>query len=205
MRAEVPGELHRRRPAGPRSAVDDEAGALADFRHPQVPERLQGAVDDRSGLLEGHPRGHVRHQAAFPHADVLRVGAPARAEDAVSDPVLAHRRADRLDLACELRAEDLPLRAKETGEEAPEERLRRTNVAVRLIDRRRVDLDEDLVVVRHRPRDLFDPQYFRRPVPVVNNRSHGPVSPLPFIVRTTFPVFCPVSTYFVASTTSSNG
>ncbi len=39
-------------------------------------------------------------------------------------------------------------------------------------------------------------------VPVVDYSSHAVT---PIIVRTTFPVFCPVSTYLVASTTSSKG
>ena len=40
-------------------------------------------------------------------------------------------------------------------------------------DRRGVDPDEDLVVLGHRPLDLFEPQNLRRPVPVVDDCSHA--------------------------------
>ncbi len=70
------------------------------------------------------------------------------------------------------------------------------------VDRRGVDTDENLVVLRDRPLDLLDSQHVRAPVPVVDYSSHAVT---PIIVRTTFPVFCPVSTYLVASTTSSKG
>ena len=70
-------------------------------------------------------------------------------------------------------------------------------------------LDEKLVVLRNRPLDLLESQDLRRPVPVVDNCPHA-FTPsrsgrVQLTVRTTFPVFCPVSTYFVASTTSSSG
>ncbi len=122
------------------------------------------------------------------------------AEDVVADLELGDGGADGLDLAGELDAEDPVLRPAKAGEEAGEERLRAAPAAVRPVDRGGVDLDEDLVVFRDRPLDLFEPQYLRRPVPVVDNRSHAfTPSPrltgsslrgAPFTVRTTFPVFC---------------
>src|SRR5207244_3816885 len=88
-------------------------------------------------------------------------------------------------------------------EVADDERLRASPAAVGPVDRRGMDLDEDFVLLGDRSLDLFESQDFRWPVPVVDNGSHRGRPPL--TVRTTFPVFCFVSTYFVASTTSSSG
>ena len=62
-----------------------------------------------------------------------------------------------------------------------------------------MDADEDLVVAGHGALDLLEPQHVGRPVPVEDDSFHA------LTVRTTFPVFCNVSTYLAASTTSSSG
>ena len=71
---------------------------------------------------------------------------------------------------------------------------------------RRPDVDEDLVGGGYRLGNVLDAKHLRRAVPVVHDRLHD-ASPIPFrpaTVSTTFPVFCPVSTYLVASMTSSS-
>jgi hypothetical protein len=95
------------------------------------------------------------------------------AEDAVADRELGDRWANCFDLSGQLAAEDPPVRSEEAGDEAADEILGAAKPAVRPVDRRGVDLHEDLVVLRHRPLDLFESQNVRRPVPVVDNRSHG--------------------------------
>ena len=55
---------------------------------------------------------------------------------------------------------------------AREERFGGTEAAVRAVDGRGVDLDQNLVVLRDRPLDVFEPQDLRRPVPVVDDGSH---------------------------------
>ena len=62
---------------------------------------------------------------------------------------------------------------------------------------------EDLVLLRHGLLDVGEPEDVRRSVPVVDDGSHRAAPPS--TVRTTLPVFCSVSTYRVASTTSSSG
>jgi hypothetical protein len=55
-----------------------------------------------------------------------------------------------------------------------DERLRATKRAVCRADCRCVDLDQDLVVPRHRLLDLFQPQDLGRSIPVMHNRFHRP-------------------------------
>ena len=177
-------------------------------------QRLAHAVADGRRLFERHTLGHVRQQAGFAHADILGMRAVPEAEDAVSHVELRDRDTDRLDHAGELEAQDPPLGSQQAEHETPDERARLAHVTVRPRDRGGVDAHEHLVVLRDRPLDVLESQNGRRPIPVVDNCSHAFTSsprftesdePAPFTVRTTFPVFCPVSTYFVASTTSSSG
>jgi hypothetical protein len=80
-------------------------------------------------------------------------------------------------------------------------RARSAHVAVRLRDLRGLDPDEELVLGPNRTLDVLDPQPVRRPEAIVDDGSHGEAT----TVSTTFPTFWPVSTYLVASTTSSSG
>src|SRR5262249_2394014 len=148
-----------------------------------------------------HRRRLVRHGGALPDAHVLRVGAEALdAEDLVADGELGDGRADRLDRAGELHAEDPLPRPADADEVADAERRRLQPAAVGAGDRRGADADEQIVLLRHRPVDLLEPLHLRRAVPVVDDRLHR--EPPPFRVRTTLPTFWRVSTYLVASTTS---
>ena len=157
-------------------------------------------VADGRGLLEAHASRLVRQRGALAEADELRVRPePTGAEDVVTDAELADGCAHRFDLARQLDAQRAPLRPPKAADEAPEERMGRTNVGVRLGDRRGVDPDQDLVVPGDRSFDLLDSEDLRRTVAVLDDGFHART------VRTTFPVFCPVSTYLVASTTCSNG
>ena len=100
------------------------------------------------------------------------------AEHLVPDLELGDGCADRLDLAGQLHPEDLPLRTAETGEEAADEDFGAAKPAVRPVDGRGVDLDQDLVVVGDGPLDLLESQNLRWPVPVVDNGSHAFTSSL---------------------------
>ena len=203
--AEVGGELHRCRSARARRSVDKDPRSRADTSALEPGQPLAHPVADGRRLLEGRVRRHVREHAGFPDTDVLGVRAVSQAEHPVSHCELRDCVTHRLDHAGELEAQDPPSGSSQPEHEPPEERARTAHVAVRLRDRRGVDANENLVVLGSRSLDLLESQDGRRPVPVVDNRSHDFASPLPFSVSTTFPVFCPVSTYLVASTTSSSG
>src|SRR5215216_4873584 len=71
------------------------------------------------------------------------------------------------------RSEARPPRASNAGED-PSEPVLDTAHAHRVAarDGRRLDPDEHLVVLRHRPLDLADAQHLRRPVSIVNDCSH---------------------------------
>jgi hypothetical protein len=100
------------------------------------------------------------------------------AEDLVTDPELGDGRADCFDLTGQLGAEDLPLRPQETGDQAADEGLAAAKSAVGPGDRRGADLDEDLVLVRDGPHDIFESQDVRRTITVADNCSHGLTLPL---------------------------
>ena len=68
---------------------------------------MQRAVADRRRLLEAHGRRLVRQRAALPNADVLGVRAvPRRPKTSSPTANSVTARADRLDVAGELHAED---------------------------------------------------------------------------------------------------
>ena len=150
---EVLRQLHRCSADGSGCAVDEDAASLAKICRPQAAQRRHRSVADRRGPFEARAGRLVRQQAT-PHADELRVAAETfgevgpDAEDVVTDLELADGYADCLDLSRELAAEDPLLRPEKTCEEAPQERLGAADVAVRPVDRRRVDPDEKLVVLR---------------------------------------------------------
>src|SRR5918995_2089349 len=99
-------------------------------------------------------------------------GRAARPEEVVAHCELGDGSADRLDLARELAAEDPVPRPHEAAEEAPEERFGRAAMAVRAVDGRGADPDQEFVLPEARPLDVLEPQNVRRPVPVVNDRPH---------------------------------
>jgi hypothetical protein len=93
-------------------------------------------------------------------------------EDVVTDLELGDGCADRVDLSGQLHTEDVPLRSTEAGEEAGDEQIGAAKPAVRSVDRRGVDPDDNFVVLGDGPLDLFESQDLWRPVPVVDNCSH---------------------------------
>ena len=204
VRTGVSGELDGRRADSPRGAVDDDALPRPNVCDADARQGRQPAVADCRSFLERRARRHAREQG-FAHADVFRLGAePLRevrpdADDPVADLEPLDGRPYRCDLSRHLGAEDTLLRPKEAAEEALQERLRGANVAVGPVDGRRMDPDENLVVGRLRPLDLLDTKDLRGSVPVVDDRPHRAghrvaADPLWLTVRTTLPVFCPVST-----------
>ena len=98
---------------------------------------------------------------------------PTDSEDVIADLELADGAADCFDLSGQLHAEDPPPRPTEPDEGADEERFRTPPAAVGPGDGGGVDLHEHFVVLRNRPLDVLDSKNLRRPVLVVDNRSHA--------------------------------
>jgi hypothetical protein len=95
------------------------------------------------------------------------------AEHLVAHLELAHSRADGFDLAGQLDAERSRPRPAHPEDETPQEQIGPTSVGIGLRDRAGSDPDEDLVVLRDGPFDLFDPEHLRRPIPVLDNGFHS--------------------------------
>src|ERR671921_644942 len=135
---------------------------------------------ERSSLLEGHGFGD-RKDARFRHADHLRVSATrerGRRDDALAGPRPFARLADRTrDLA--------PWREREVG---PLLVLAPAQEDVEKVERRRLDLDHDLVGLGYR---LFHPgqleRLFRVPESLHLPRSHAGSSPQPALPASRLP------------------
>src|SRR5260370_6153532 len=127
-------------------------------------------------------------------------------EHVVADGEPADRCPDCFDLSRQLCAQDPLPGSPQAEDQADQERLTRPNAAVGTGHRRPVTLHEHLVIAGDGPLDVFEPLNLRRPVPVVDDRFHwSPLVCSDETVRTTLPIFCCVSTYLVASITSSSG
>jgi hypothetical protein len=75
----------------------------------------------------------------------------------------------------------------QASDQAADEVLGAAKSRIRPIDRGGVDFDQDFVVLRYRPLDLLEPQNFRGPVPVVDDRSHMvPVAPGRHLHKTSY-------------------
>ena len=170
-------QLDRGRSDGARGAVDEDALPLQRIRRSQAGQREQRAVGDGRRLLVRQPRRLRCDHPAFTHGHVLRVRAALDAEHLVADPELRHGRTDLLDTARELRAGGRPPRTANAGEETGEPVLDAAHAhGVAAGDRRGVDPDEHLVVLRNGPVDVGDAQHLRRSVPVVDDGSHAVTS-----------------------------
>jgi hypothetical protein len=110
---------------------------------------------------------------ALAHGDVFRVRAYLDAEHLVADPEFGHGRPDLVDTACELRAGARASRPANAGKETDQPVLDVTHAhGVAACDRRRMDPDEHLVLLREGPLDFGDPQNFWRSVPILDDCSH---------------------------------
>ena len=174
--AEVLPELDRGGTHRTRRTVDDDLLPLSHVHVLQARQRRERPVGDCCRLLEAHTGRFVRDSGGLRYGDVLRVctePVPAGSEDVVTDRELAHGSADRNDLSREVAAGQSLLRSQESGtEETPEKWACPANVAVGPVDRRRMDLDEDFVVLGHGPLDVRESQNLRRPISVVDNGPH---------------------------------
>ena len=94
------------------------------------------------------------------------------AEHPIAMLELGDGRADCVDLSGELGAEDRPSRPQQSAEETNEPGSWITKSAVRAVHRRRVHLDEDLVVLGRGPLDISDAEHLGRPVPLVHDCFH---------------------------------
>src|SRR5438034_8216307 len=152
------------------------------MRLSQARESIECSVADRRRLLEAHCARLVRESRVLAYADELRVRAepePSRAEDVVADGELVDGSADGFDHSRQLAAEDPPPRSADTKDDAGDQRDRQATTSVGFssrtvqpIDRRGVDLDQDFVVLGHRPRDFLESLHRRWPIAVVYNSSH---------------------------------
>src|SRR5215211_1607413 len=201
LRSERPGDLHGERAHAARRAVDQHLLPRLDL--PLVAEALQGG-ERRDGhgrrLLEREAGGLRRDSDANVH--VLGEGSGPAAEDLVTGPELRDVLADRFHRPREVDAEPALPRLAEPDLRACDVRRAGHAVPVGGVDRGRADSHQHAVVGELRLVDLPELEDVFGAVRVADDRSHR--AP-PSTVRTTFPVFCPVSTYRVASTTSSSG
>jgi hypothetical protein len=114
-------------------------------------------------------------RSVFADGQVLRVG-PADSvvvpEHSITDGRGRDARADGLDLSGELVAEDRHPRAHEPCEDPGKERLSSPEAAVCAVHRRRVDLDEHLVVPRCGGGHVHHAHYVGRAVPSVYRGLH---------------------------------
>ena len=94
------------------------------------------------------------------------------AENSVVDHEIGDLVADRSDPAREFTAPDLRLRAHESAQKSHREWRRRTIVTVSPIDRRGVDLDEQLFGASHRYGNVTDCNDVSRAVAIMNGGSH---------------------------------
>ena len=124
------------------------------------------------------PVGLVRDRAALLDAGVLRVRAGA------SDPEdLVARTANSV--TAEPTASTSPANSipgiRLLGRRSPEKARLKNGFALRdaavgAVDRRRVDSNQNLVVLGDGPLDLLEPQHLGRPVPVADDRAHHGVT-----------------------------
>jgi len=115
-------------------------------------------------------------RSLFANGQVLRVGAAGGVvvpEDPVTDGERRHARADGVDLSGELVAEDPHPWPHQPGEDPDKERLGSAEAAVCAVHRRRVHLDENLVVLSCRRGNLHHPHHLRRAVPSMNRSLHA--------------------------------
>lgn len=141
-------------------------------------EPVAPPVGYRRGLVEVERIGDRRDGRGLRHGDVVGVGAGAvtevreHAEDPISDGEARHVLADFDDLAGEVLADPLFFRPPDPREDAGDVEARAAPTGVPAADRRGVDADEHLVVLRRRPLDLDQLQHLGRAVPLVDDGSH---------------------------------
>ncbi len=180
---EVLGQLHPCRTDSTGRTVDEDPLPFPEVRQPEAPERVESSVANRRSFLEAHAGWLGRDPRVRPYADEL--GMCAEPEAGRTEYVVTHRElvdgcADRCDLARELSAEDPLLRSAKSRDEAanhgdrePAATVGFTSGAVRSRYSSGADFDEDLVVLRDGPLDLFDVQNFGGPISVIDHCSHG--------------------------------
>ena len=142
-------QLDRRRADGSGCAVDEDVLPAPDLRPPDEREGIVRTLGTGSGLLVGHIRRHGREQTVFGNRHVFGMSTERAfvvPEHPVADLEGRDAGADRLDYSCELIPEDRHPWSDESAEQSHDEGLGSPEAAVRPIHRRRVNLDEHLVV-----------------------------------------------------------
>jgi hypothetical protein len=135
-----------------------------------------GAFGGRGGLRIGQVRRDRGQRGVLANGQVLRVGTAGGVvvpEHPVTDGEGRHGRADGCDLSSELIAQDRHPWPHQPGEDPDEERLGPPDAAVGAVHRRRVDIDEHLVVRCRRRRHIHHAHHVRRAVPSVHRGLHA--------------------------------
>src|SRR5579862_5885046 len=174
--------------------------AADDLRCPNVRKRVVRAFRTGGGLFEGCVRRDGRNGSVFADRQVFGMRAERAFE--IAENTVAHRErgdaaADCLDCSRELSPKDPTARLwpPEPGEEPQDERPGRAVAAVRPIDRRRLDLDQQLVLACFRRLHIRDPNNVRRAVPGADRCLHdSAVSPWSYRAASAAPRCCGAST-----------
>ena len=133
------------------------------------------AFGGRGGLRICQVPRNSGQRSVLADGQVLRVGAADSVvvpKDPVTDGEGRRARAEGLDLAGELVAEDLYPWSHQPGQDPDKERLSSAEAAVCAIHRRRVNLDENLIVRRCRHGHVHHAHDVGRAVPCVDRGLH---------------------------------
>ncbi len=169
-------ELDRCGADGARRAVNEDVLANAHLGPPDGRLRIVRPLGARGRHLERHSVGDGGDGGALADRDVLGVTAEADvvvAEHAVADVEPRHGVADGLDHSGELAPEHRVSGAAQPREEPHDEGLRRSESAVRPVDRRRVHPDEERIGPDSRHLDVLDMHDLRRAVARRDGRPHS--------------------------------
>src|SRR5712692_8932663 len=200
--------------AGQKVLINGASGGVGTFDQDLLPglnvtfvaktlQRCDRRHSHGARLLEGDVR-RFRHDCPIRwNGHVLGVGLARPAEHLISRLKLLYVSAGRLNRPCKVSAQHCELWFHESECHAPEERPSGQGVPVPRIHGSRANSYQNIVIGDHRPVDVLQLENVGGAELVSDDRPHRARPPL--MVMTTFPTFCSVSTYLVASITSSNG
>ena len=171
-------QLHREDPDAPGRTVHEDLLPRLHLGVPQKMQRRDPTKEDGGGFVMGHVGRLGSEQPILCETHVFGMSAElesVRSENLVAGLEPRHGSAHRLDSAGELGTEDLELGAPEPVHESYDERIRLSHPPVRRAHRRRVNANEDFVVVGNRFGDVCDFENVGRTVSGVDRGFHGGV------------------------------
>src|SRR5579864_17320 len=155
--AECLGDLDGERPEATRRTVDQDPVTGLDLASKQLEGRCRGHPD--GGRLLEREVGRLRQEVVLRGTRVLGESARAPAEHLVSWPELRDGTAYSLDRARDIRPRNAVLRLADADGHAREVRHASHEDPVADMDRGRVDADQNLDILGHRPGDFLDAQH----------------------------------------------